>query len=807
MMNQRILDMIPVKEPQGRLLEHGALWDYIPLSFKTRGHFTPCKADKRPLLKNWPEKGLGFDELRKRYSNYLPGLMIQSSEWFCVDLDHALNESGELKPDAKKLIQKLRELAGASTYWELSDSKRGLHIFYKVSKRPENIRYKPVIDTLPNGTDVDFFTGKTGSGKYIILTGYRIGDTAEPTNGNKVLDYLLSISHSEAKQDRGNVNHDAHKGEGKPARPSVEIALSRMPEELSSLIRAKDYTGIREFIREHSRSARQEFLFHQLFDEGDIEAYGGDRSRADQALMNILLFWTGGDFQTTIGVFMLSALAKDLDRKKGHEQDYLKRTFLSALKSWNGKVYGQETLTNLSLTDEGNAHRIALVYEGKLLYCSNIGKWMLYTGKLWEEVNLERVYEIVGKVMDRAKAEWQAAGMDEKGLKFFTNSKNTAKKKATLEQLQGLLYASTKDFDKNPWLLNCQNGVLDLRTGKLLPHSAGLMLSKICNAALPPAGTASPPWEQTIKQIIPDNALRHYLQKYIGYCLTGSAREENFLIMHGPGGTGKGTFIETVQKVLGSYARPVNVDMFLSYRNDANSGEGATPILAALENIRLVVASESGEGRKFNEAKIKLLTGGDAITARRLHQAPTTYQPAFKVVIQTNYIPDVSNVNDKGITRRMLIAPFRQKLTEEQRNLKLKEELSKPENLNAVLRWCVDGCLMWQKEGLTGTEPAAMNQVRDEYLADRDYIGDFLESCCEYKADAQTYLKDLYQGFCEWYGGTERTAPVTRKRFGVILRERLDLSRARYIRTKKGYAFNGLQFNLEQLYAEDDFLK
>lgn len=758
---------------------------------------------KTPKEPEWqkPENWKTLDEIPQS-SNC--GYVLTGSGLICLDYDKALDDSGNFKPGIKEELQKWEELAGGPTYIEKSMSGTGLHVFYKIDKLPEHVPFMKKIPG-PFGSMLEIYTGKPGKGKQIAMTGDRISPTSTTAEGSKVLAYLLSQSHSEAKQDRGNVNHDNHKGQGKPARPSVDTYIKRMPEELSSLIRAKDYTGIREFIRKHSRSANQEFNYQRFFESGDTEAYRS-QSEADMGCMNNLLFWTAADYETTIGVFMLSAYGKRVERKPDPDK-YLKRTFQKAIESWNGKVYGQETLLNVSLTDEGNAHRIALVYEGKLLYCSNIGKWMLYTGKLWEEVNLERIYEIVGKVMDRAKAEWQAAVMDEKGLKFFTNSKNTAKKKAALEQLQGLLYASTKDFDKNPWLLNCQNGVLDLRTGKLLPHSAGLMLSKICNAALPPAGTASPLWEQTIKQIIPDNALRHYLQKYIGYCLTGSTREENFLIMHGPGGTGKGTFIETIQKVLGSYARPVNVDMFLSYRNDANSGEGATPILAALENIRLVVASESGEGRKFNEAKIKLLTGGDAITARRLHQAPTTYQPAFKVVIQTNYIPDVSNVNDKGITRRMLIAPFRQKLAEEQRNLKLKEELSKPENLNAVLRWCVDGCLMWQKEGLTGTEPAVMNRVRDEYLADRDYIGDFLESCCEYKADAQTYLKDLYQGFCEWYGGTERTAPVTRKRFGVILRERLDLSRARYIRTKKGYAFNGLQFNLEQLYAEDDFLK
>ena len=783
----------------------GTKRENLPAEMTTQRRFIPLK-EKRPVYREW-QKPENWRLLHEIPRGAACGYVLTGSGLFCLDFDKALDDNGNCKPGVKEILQKCQELASGPTYTETSMSGTGIHIFYKIDKLPDNAPFMKKIPG-PLGSMLEVYTGKSGDnkGKQIALTGSRIGPVACLADGDKVLLYLLNLGMLEAKQGGENVKPDNHKGNGE-SRPTVETYFARMPEELANLNRAGDAAGSVEFIRQHLRSARQEFLFPQLFDDGDIEAYGGDHSSADLALMNLLPFWTGGNAAMMTDIFKLSALAKDLDRKGGHEADYLQRTIRAALKSWNGTVYGQETLLNLPLTDEGNAHRLALLYGDRLKWCSGIGKWMLYTGHVWEEVDQEHVYVMADKAMHRTKGEWQKAGMDEKGLKFFTNCTNLPKTKAMLEKAKGLLPAKTKDFDRNPWLLNCQNGVVNLKTGTIYPQSPERMQSKICSAALPPAGTTSPLWEQTIRQIVPDDDLRHYLQKYIGYCLTGSTREENFLIMHGPGGTGKGTFIETIQKVLGSYARPVNVDMFLSYRNDANSGENATPILAALENIRLVVASESGEGRKFNEAKIKLLTGGDTITARRLHQAPITYQPAFKVIIQTNYIPDVSNVNDKGITRRMLIAPFRQGFTEEQRNLKLKEELAKPTNRNAVLRWCVDGCLMWQKEGLTGTEPAIMNQLRDKYLNDRDYIGDFLKTFCQYKTDSRAYLKDLYTGFCEWYGSGEKTAPVTRKRFSAILRERLDDTKTNYTHTKRGYAFNGISFSLEELAADDDVLK
>ena len=318
---------------------------------------------------------------------------------------------------------------------------------------------------------------------------------------------------------------------------------------------------------------------------------------------------------------------------------------------------------------------------------------------------------------------------------------------STVRRAEALLPVALERLDADPWLLNCQNGIVDLKTGQLLPHDREQYMTQICNADYVPGQQWSELWETTVKQIIPNDDVRHYLHKFIGYCLTGLTREEKLLFLYGEGGGGKGTFIETIAKVLGDYADTVPVDILLSARNDAKNGNEPTPQLAKMAGKRLIVTSESGQGRKFNDARVKLLTGGDKITARLLRQNPFTFTPMFKIVMSSNFQPVVTNTMDKGMKRRLIIVPFDADL-QDIRDVTLKERLLSQQERAGILSWCVDGCLQWQKEGL-GDMPAAVKKVLADYYDSNDLLGEFIETYCDVSPDLHVKARELLNAFNE----------------------------------------------------------
>jgi putative DNA primase/helicase len=210
-----------------------------------------------------------------------------------------------------------------------------------------------------------------------------------------------------------------------------------------------------------------------------------------------------------------------------------------------------------------------------------------------------------------------------------------------------------------------------------------------------------------------------FLQRYIGYCLTGLTAEHAFVFGYGTGANGKGTFINTISGVLGDYATTAAMSTFL-----ASTTEQHPTDLAKLHGARLVVAQETQKGRRWDEIKIKALTGGDNITARFMRQDFFDYTPTFKLFICGNHKPRLSSV-DEAMRRRLLLVPFTVHIPPSERDLRLTEKL-KPE-WPSILRWCITGALKWQAEGLS--PPAAVREATDEYLRDQDAVRQWLEDC------------------------------------------------------------------------------
>lgn len=431
-----------------------------------------------------------------------------------------------------------------------------------------------------------------------------------------------------------------------------------------------------------------------------------------------------------------------------------------------------DTLMNFPLSDAGNAERLEILIGENWRYVSQIKSWLHFTGKRWEEDTPEvlAVAAIEGyrRLQDAIFAMPAPTDKAErKRREMLTNwlerSENTNKLQAAIKILQGVLKADYGIFDKDEYLLNLQNGTLNLRTLQLQPHDKRDYITKIAGAAYTDFPVNSL-WIRTVKEILPDAEIRNYMQRFMGYTLTASTEEEKFIVACGPGGCGKGTFFETIAAVLGEYKETLPIDILLS-SGVYGTGNGPTPELAKLPGKRIVLSSESGKGRKLDEAKVKLLTGGDTITARRLHAEPFEFKPAFKLVFQTNYMPSLADSLDNGIRRRMVVIPFNTTIAS--RNNKLKAELLKPENLSECLHWLVDGLRVWNTVGL-GPVPAAAAAAAEEYYRENDIFQQWLDERTEASNGGGLLLTKAYEDFCSWLYGGKKYSRIT---FGAAIRE------------------------------------
>ena len=433
-------------------------------------------------------------------------------------------------------------------------------------------------------------------------------------------------------------------------------------------------------------------------------------------------------------------------------------------------------LMNLPCTNPGNAERLHVLIGDDWKFVPQINRWVHWNGQRWqEETNaalrnasvdayrqLASAIRSLPQTLDPAEQKHRAYVLD-----WLRKSESLHSFKDTVNYWQGCNATDFASFDANPFLLNVQNGTLNLATGTLQPFDKKDLLTKICaagygeNAATKEqfsdacedektaktettegsvsAGrsennaenaTSLPGnlWLQTVCTILPDPSVRRWMQKFMGYCLTGSTEEEKFVIACGPGGSGKGTFFETIAAAISDYKATLSIDTLLATAC-VTDGQRPTPEFAKLPGKRYVLSSESNINRRLDEAKVKLLTGGDMLTARHLNAEPFEFRPAFKLIIQTNHLPAISDAMDKGIRRRLVIVPFTAQI--EKRDTKLKQKLLQPENLNACLTWCVEGAKLWFAEGLDNDVPNEVAKAASAFYEESDLLQQWLDERTE----------------------------------------------------------------------------
>ncbi|MBJ8038109.1 DNA primase family protein, partial [Bacillus cereus] len=293
---------------------------------------------------------------------------------------------------------------------------------------------------------------------------------------------------------------------------------------------------------------------------------------------------------------------------------------------------------------------------------------------------------------------------------------------------------------RHKYLLNVANGMVDLQTGQLRPHNRKVYLSKITNVTFDEQAKC-PEWLKFLEQIFQGNQeLMEYMQRLMGYSLTGEITEQIMVFLIGGGSNGKSTFINIIKDLLGDYGKQAKSDTFIKKKET-----GANNDIARLVGSRFVSAIESEDGEQLSETFVKQITGGEPILARFLRQEFFEFIPEFKVFFTTNHKPVIKGV-DEGIWRRIRLIPFNLQLPKEKRDKKLSEKLSL--EMPGILNWAIEGCLKWQQSGLN--DPAIVRRATGDYKEEMDILGPFMFECCFKREDVQIEAKKLYEAYANW---------------------------------------------------------
>lgn len=411
----------------------------------------------------------------------------------------------------------------------------------------------------------------------------------------------------------------------------------------------------------------------------------------------------------------------------------------------SGQELWQQLLT-FPDTDAGNAEAFALLYGNRFRYDHTSGHWLVWNGRYWAA---DQVKEADSAALQTVRARRYAAiqildskeasrrliwAFQSESVKLRTNLLKTA-------QAMKPISSETKDFDNDPFLLTVANGTLDLRKGELREADPGDLITRATEVAYSLDATC-PRWERFLLEIFSDDReLVDFIQRAVGYSLTGETREQCLFILYGEGANGKSTFVETIMELLGTHAATARFSTFMV---QSYSGGGRNDI-ARLAGARFVKASEAEQEGRFDEATLKEITGGDRITARFLFKEYFEFKPQFKLWLATNHKPAIRG-NDHAIWRRIRLIPFTKQFAGPERDPHLPEKLRR--ELPGILRWALVGCLNWQRQYLG--IPRLVGEATRDYRQQSDQIGRFLHERCVMDPALMVAAQELYAAYATW---------------------------------------------------------
>jgi len=404
-----------------------------------------------------------------------------------------------------------------------------------------------------------------------------------------------------------------------------------------------------------------------------------------------------------------------------------------------------------NLTDLGNAERLVARHGADIQYCHPRKTWLVWNGRCWEDDDTaeverrahETVRSIYAEATDIESKEGRAAMS-----KWARQSEAHVRIVAMVAEAKNKVYVRPGELDAKPFLFNCLNGVVNLRTGTLGGHDRRLLMTRCAPVEYHPDATHAV-WDAFLAASTRGDAdIAAFLARAVGYSLTGDTREEKFFFLHGVPGTGKSTFIDAVKAVMGGYCRTADFDTLVA----RDFSGGVRDDIARLFGARLVTAVEVDEGKRLAEGLVASITGGDTVTARELYSRAVECRPQFKLWIAANNEPMI-NSNDSPIWRRVVKIPFEHIIPDAEQDPHVKATLRDDLDARAaVLAWAVRGCLEWQERGLG--VPDILIKATAEYRAGQDILADFREECCIAGIECRMDRNDGYKAYEEWCNET-----------------------------------------------------
>lgn len=561
-------------------------------------------------------------------------------------------------------------------------------------------------------------------------------------------------------------------------------------------------------------NSKQAKLFDDLM-KGNYEPYYTSHSEADMALANILAFWCAKDYSQMDSIFRQSNLYRDKWDEKRKNSTYGEQTLFKAINEVNNiytpKQEKEENPLRYALShifdaekkdkeypirsydDTGNADRFIDRYGHLYKHSYITNKFYIYDGQKWKVDDRGAIRKLIDEMIESIKNEKVLHSEDvteeearEAFQKYYKKTRGTQSKKNIMNELMHRKTVTPDEFDKDDMLLNVANGYIDLTSRELYKHDINKMFSQIANTdyseKMQPAV-----WLDFLNDIFAGNkAVIRYIQKALGYSLTGSTREQVMFILFGKGRNGKSIFVETIAEILGDYSNNMQAKSLMVKKNDNVNTD-----IARLSKARFVTSSEPNEGFRFDEGLIKQITGGDKVTARFLYAEEFEYTPKFKIWVSTNHKPIIRGTDD-GIWRRLVLIPFDVQIPEEKVDKDLKYKLLR--EAPAILNWMAEGAYMWMREGLE--LPEKLKASSKAYRTEMDVIEQFIEDECKRVDDGRVKANELYSVYKNW-ANENNAYKMSNKDFGQKMKEKFKSKRMNtgmyYLGLEKNSKYPGLE--------------
>lgn len=548
------------------------------------------------------------------------------------------------------------------------------------------------------------------------------------------------------------------------------------------------------------RKSKQSFIFDDLYSNGNWESYYTSQSEADLSLCNMLAFWCRKDPEQMDRLFRQSALMRDKWDRKQSGTTYGAITIQKAISGCENVYTPKESYAirigsgkepppkRYTFDDTGNADRLTDAFGDILRYSFPARKWLYYDGRRWTPDNEGTIRQMADKVVLAMPKDEHLYAADpdthEAFKKHAKKSRSSSAKAAMIKETEHRVPILPSQMDNHHGLFNTPSGIVDLDTGEILEHNKDKFLTKMAGFDYTDNADC-PQWQEFLGTIFrQDKDLIRYIQKAVGYSLTGYNEEQCAFILHGDGRNGKTTFIEVLREILGDYAVNIQAETLMVKRG-FSSGSSE---LARLAGARFATSSEPNDGMRFDEGLIKQLTGGEPITAAKKYEDEIEFTPVFKLWISTNHKPIIRGTDD-GIWRRIHLIPFSVQIPAEKVDKRLRYKLMK--EAPAILRWAVDGCLLWKREGLG--LPSCMKEAVKEYRSKMDIVGTFIEECCETGYSYTEQGNTLFKAYQQW-ARENNEYEMTNTKFGIEVGKRFAK-----LRRAGGVFYSGLRL-LKQPY-------